>query len=255
MTPGRFNKSLHLSDLWEILLSKLGIIVLSGVLVVSAMLIYAKFIQTPEYTSTATLYILKQGSNSQYKDEASEDFSLALNVVNDCTYSLKSHAVLDRVIEDLDLDMSYRELNRTVSTSNPENTRILEVRVTNESPQLSKRIVDRICEVGADKIEDAMGFKQVNLYEYGIIDTRPSNRIRIREYLLAGLFAMAFTFLLFVVLRFFDDSIQSNEDIEKYLGLSILGEIPNASEKTKGYYKSYGRNNAGKIINGGRNLD
>lgn len=239
MTSGRFNRSLQLNDLWKIVVERIGVIILSGLIVVSGMYIYARFIQTPEYTSTATLYILKQVSNSQYNNEASEDFSLALNVVNDCTYSLKSHAVLDRVIDDLSLDMSYRDLYKAVSTSNPENTRILEVRVTNESPQLSKEIVDQICVVGAEKIEDAMGFKQVNLYEYGIIDMRPSNRIRISEYILAGLFASAFTFLLFILIRFFDDSIQGNEDIDKYLGLSILGEIPNASEKTKGRYTNY----------------
>ncbi len=239
MTSRQINKSLKLSDLWEILIERFLIIALAGVVVVSGLFIYARFIQTPVYTSTATLYILKQGASSQYNNEAAEDFSLALNVVNDCTYSLKSHAVLDRVIDDLNLDMSYRDLNRAVSASNPENTRILEVRVTNEDPQLSKKIVDRICTVGAEKIEAAMGFKQVNLYEYGIIDYRPSNRIRISEYILAGLFAAMFTFLAFVLQRFFDDSIQSDEDIEKYLGLSILGDIPNAAEKTKGYYSKY----------------
>lgn len=254
MTSRQVNKSLRLSDLREILIERFFIIVLMGLVAISGLFVYGKFIQTPAYTSTATLYILKQGTNSRYDSEASEDFSLALNVVNDCTYSLKSHAVLDKVINELNLDMSYRDLNRSVSTFNPENTRILEVRVTNESPELSKRIVDRICTVGAAKIEDAMGFKQVNLYEYGIIDNKPSNRIRISEYVLAGFFAAAFTFLIFVLLRFFDDSIQNNEDIEKYLGISILGDIPNASEKTKGYYASYGNRPSGRRKNkrGGR---
>ena len=51
--------------------------------------------------------------------------------------------------------------------SNPEDTRILEVTVKADSPKMAKAIVDRICTIGAARIEDAMGFQQVNVYELG----------------------------------------------------------------------------------------
>lgn len=76
-----------------------------------------------------------------------------------------------------------------VSTSNPEDTRILEVTVRSDSPENAKRIVDQVCTIGAQRIEDAMGFQQVNLYEFGTTDPEPCNRTGLTTFLLAAIAA------------------------------------------------------------------
>ena len=163
---------LTLADLWRTLrrcwrlMLVLGILAAAGLFVVNRLL-------PPRYASTATLYILRQSSNDQ---QISEDFSLALNVVSDCDHLLKSHSVLDAVIENLSLDISYKELRQCISTNNPDSTRILEVTAEADTPTRAKAIVDSICTIGTDKIRQAMGFAQVNLYEYGVWDSMPSNR-------------------------------------------------------------------------------
>lgn len=64
------------------------------------------------------------------------------------------------------------------------------------SPELAKSIVDSICQIGAGKIEEAMGFSQVNLYEYGVLNIRPCNTTRLMTYLLDGALRQ-FWFILF----------------------------------------------------------
>lgn len=164
---------LTLRDLWHILRR-----VWAAMLVLAcgaAVGLYAlNYILPPRYASTATLYILRQSSNDQ---QISEDFSLALNVVSDCDHLLKSHSVLDAVIENLSLDISYKDLRASISTNNPDSTRILEVTAEAETPARAKAIVDSICTIGTDKIRQAMGFAQVNLYEYGVWDSEPCNRV------------------------------------------------------------------------------
>ncbi len=164
---------LSIGDLWRIfrqcwLLMLIVAIGATGGLVVLNRLLPRR------YASTATLYILRQGSDDQL---ISDDFSLALNVVSDCSHLLKSHSVLDAVIDNLSLDISYRDLRQCITTNNPENTRILEVTAEADSPTLAKSIVDAICVIGTEKISQTMGFAQVNLYEYGVWDSMPSNRV------------------------------------------------------------------------------
>lgn len=194
------------------------------------------------YASTATLYILRQADSANASD-ASSDFSLALKVVNDCTYLLKSHTVLDEVISSLNLDMEYEDLYDCVSTSNPEDTRILEVTVKADSPELAKRIVDRICTIGSQRIEDAMGFQQVNLYELGTTDPNPCNSTRMITFAFAGIVAAVMMYVFFLIIFLLDDRIKADdENLERYLGLSVLGNIPNADGKKAGkygYYKTY----------------
>lgn len=240
-------RTVTIRDLGRIFVQRFVIILLVMALSMGALFIADRITYEPEYSSTATLYILKQ-ENSTNSTDTNTDFSLALSVVNDCTYLLKSHMVLDEVIEKLGLDLTYEELYNRVSARNPDDTRVLEVSVTADTPENAKEIVDEICSIGSDSIEDAMGFRQVNLYEKGTLETQPCNRTSLKTYAVVGLIAGLLTYLVFIVIFMLDDRLRTNEDIEKALGVSILGEIPNANHTHKGkygyyghYYKAYGK--------------
>lgn len=188
MNQKAYLKTVTLKDLWGIFVRRLWAIILAACICCCGLLVFNRMTFVPQYASTATLYILRQADSANASD-ASSDFSLALKVVNDCTYLLKSHTVLDEVISSLNLDMEYEDLYDCVSTSNPEDTRILEVTVKADSPELAKRIVDRICTIGSQRIEDAMGFQQVNLYELGTTDPNPCNSTRMITFAFAGIVA------------------------------------------------------------------
>lgn len=238
-----FIREVTLSDLWRIFVHRLWIMALAMIIVVAGFVTVDKITYVPEYDSTATLYILKQNeTSSQYSSEY-EDFTLALKVVNDCNHLLKSHAVIDAVIENLGLDMTYNELRSRISTSNPEETRVLEVTVEAESPEMAKRIVDNVCEVGVAKITEAMGFTQVNLYEYGILNTVPCNVTSPIIYAFAGFVVMAAIYAIYLLTYLFDDRLKTDEEIERALNLTVIGDIPNADDTKShkyGYYK-YGK--------------
>lgn len=234
-------KIVMLKDLWDIFAQRLWIMILAAGICCGGLFAIDRLTFVPQYASTATLYILRQ-TDSATASDASSDFSLALKVVNDCTYLLKSHTVLDEVISELSLDMEYEDLYDCISTSNPEDTRILEVTVKADSPKMAKAIVDRICTIGAARIEDAMGFQQVNVYELGTTDPEPCNRVRMLTFAFAGVAAAVVTYVIFLIVFLLDDRIKTDEDVERYLGLSILGNIPNADSKKSGkygYYKAY----------------
>ena len=231
-----------LKDLWNILLHRLWVMVLAAAVVVGGVYLFNRLTFVPAYSSTATLYILRQ-NNDTTTGNSDSDFSLALKVVNDCDYLLKSHSVLDEVIRDLNLQISYGNLSKRISTSNPENTRILEVTVEADTPEQAKQIVDAICEIGQEKITEAMGFQQVNLYEYGTLNSKPCNTTSMTTYLLVGMIAAILVYSAFLIIFLLDDRIRTEQDIERYLGLSVLGDIPNANDKKNhqyGYYKGYG---------------
>lgn len=232
-------REITLKDIWDIFVRRLWAMLLAAVIAVSGLFAYVQLTYTPRYQSTATLYILNL-DNEDSISSTYNSFTLALKVVNDCTYLLKSHTVLDEVIDELELDISYSQLYKSVSASNPEDTRILEVTVEADSPEEAKEIVDAICSIGPEKIREAMGFDQVNLYEYGILNTKPCNTTGVMTYVLLGVIAAVIVYMIFLIAFLLDDRIRTEEDIQRYLGLSILGEIPNADDSGKkgyGYYR------------------
>lgn len=245
MDNKRDGKIVTLKDLWDILIHRFWIIMLVSVLCTVGVFAVIKTTYVPQYSCTATLYILKQNEEAS-SNEAATDFSLALKVINDCTYLLKSHTVLNEVKETLALNAGYAELYNSISTSNPEDTRVLEVTVVADSPEEAKNIVDSVCTIGTEKINDAMGYEQVNFYEYGTFNSQPCNKTGMTAYFMVAVVAALLTYSAFLIGFLLDDSLQTEDDIKRYLGLSILGDIPDASgnhRRKYGYYGGYGYGN------------
>lgn len=235
-------RTITLKELWELFLKKLAVIILAAGLIGGGMLAYHMITYTPEYSSTATLYILRR-EEAPTSGDASSDFSTALKVIADCSYLLKSHAVVEEVIRNLELELSYRQLYEAITVYNPENSRILEVTVQSDSPENAKRIVDALCAVGTSRIDAVMGYEQINLFEQGTLNSEPSNDLCIPQCILAGLAAGVFTYSVYLVRFLLDDRISENDDVEKNLGLNLLGDIPNADTPRK---KAYAGKTTGK---------
>lgn len=233
-------RAITLKDLWDLFIHRIAVIALAAVIAAGSLFVVDKITIKPMYASTATMYILRQsGSENSSSGEAANELTLALRLMYDCNYLLKSRTVLNTVIEDMDLDMTYYELSSRISTANPTNTRILEITAEAETPELAKAIVDKICEIGPDKIQDAMGFSQVNLYEYGTLPKDPCNNPGLMKYAVIAVAAAVAVYAVFLMMFILDDRIRTEEDIERYLGLSILAEIPDFNADTKGRYGYY----------------
>ncbi|MBQ8621387.1 MAG: hypothetical protein IJ422_03635 [Oscillospiraceae bacterium] len=229
-----------LKDLWQIFLQRILIIALASIIVAVSCLVVTWHSYTPEYASTATLYILRDnGSSASSAADAYNEFIYSTKVANDCTYLLKSRTVVEQVIQELSLNMTFEELSGRISTNNPTNTRILEVTVKTGSADLSKQIADRVCQLGQAKIAEAMGFNQVNFFEAGTLEKSASNSANYTTPLIIGAAVGAMVYILFVLAYLLDDRIRSDEDIERCLGLSILGQIITAEDVQKHRY-SYG---------------
>lgn len=153
---------------------------------------------------------------------------------------------LCEVLDELNLSTSYSELSKSISTSNPTNTRFLQVSVTSTTPAQAKMIVDKLCEIGVEKITGAMGFNQANIFEFGILNENPSNAVGITKYLIAGIAAALVVYFIYIVIFLLDDSIYTGEEIEQVLGVTILGEIPNADDSASGKKKKYGKYGYGR---------
>ena len=236
-------KQIDLRDLFDVLKKNIVMIVIAAVVATVGSYVWTKTNYVPAYRSTATLYLLRQYRLSDNEQLATgtltNELQLSTGLINDCNYILKQPSVLNEVISELRLNTSPGALKSCISTNNPQNTRVLEVSVIAASPELAKEIVDSLCEVGAKKIVDTIGVNQVNISEYGNVDPNPCNRPRNSRHLVVGAAAAAIVYMIFFVISLLDDGIKSDDDVERYLGLSVLGRIPDTNaphSKRYGYY-------------------
>jgi len=249
MENNETQSSLSFMDMWGIFISHAWQIILIGILVFALLFVYGMVTYVPEYESTSTIYILPRSDD---KDLSTSDLSIAINTVNDCTEILTSNKVFSEVKEKLNLvdRIDYETFKSMISITNKEESRVLYVSVTAPTPKDAKLIVDALCEIGADQIVKIMGIDQVNLVDYGTFDEEPSNSRYSKLSILAGAAAAIITYCIFLACYILDDKLNTPDDIEKHLGVSILGVIPDAndveSHKRYGKYGQYGNSSKSK---------
>lgn len=195
---------------------------------------YTEMLVTPVYSATATMLVLTKETTLS----SLADLQIGSQLTQDYSMLITSRSVLEDVIDHLGLNMDYRTLKSSISINNPEDTRILQITVTNSDPQMTKKIVDDLASTGAAFIGDQMEVVPPKVIEQGevpTVQTSPSLKKNVMMGALAGLVLSAGVIVLMTIM---DDSIKSEDDIEKYLGISTLSSIPDRKDYISGKTKS-----------------
>ncbi len=192
-------------------------------------IIYSYLLVTPLYDSTGKLYI----TNKSSENLTSGDLSISLYLANDYVNLIVDRAVLDEVSRDLNNKYSYAQLKSAVTVINPEDTRFLEITVRTPSAEDSKKIVDSVCKVSQEKLVELLGIDRVTIIRGGNLSSVPSVP-NVSKNLMSGIILSVFMYAVLVcAIYFLDDKINGPEDIEKFLGMSVLGNIPFNQSKSK----------------------
>ncbi len=221
---------IDLREIAGVLLSRWLFIVLMACLFGVLAFLYSRMTWTPQYSSTTSIYVINQQNADTL---TSADLQTGSQLTNDYRSVVRSRSVLEQVIYTLNLNLSYEQLLGKVTVNNPEDTRILEITVTDPDPYEAKRLADGIREAATDKIIEVMNIDAVNLLEEGNIPRNstgsPVRRTTAIGVVLGGVLSVGIVVLHYLL----NDSIRTPEDVERYLGLSTLGIIPLDPEKEK----------------------
>lgn len=217
---------INLADLFMELLHNWVKIVLSAVIVGVIVFVYFSNLVTPMYTSTSILYVLSKSTSIT----SLTDIQVGSNLATDYVEVISSRPVLDQVIENLGLDMGYAELLDMVSLENPEDTRLLEITVTSEDPELAKEIADEIADVSAAFIADKMDQDAPSIIQYGYVSTSPSTPRVMKNTVLGAVVGAVIAVIIICIVYLMNDTIITPEDMESRVGIRVLASLPDEGE-------------------------
>jgi capsular polysaccharide biosynthesis protein len=213
---------IDLLELFFEMLSHWKMIILSAILVGVIAFVVSKFLITPQYESTSQLYVLSKSTSIT----SLTDLQLGSNLTNDYMVVVNGRPVVDQVIENLGLNMSYESMVGKITLNNPSNSRILEITVQDADPVLAKQIADEMAEVAAAFISEKMDQDPPSIIQYGYSDgAKVSPSIR-KNTLLGVILGAILAMAVVVILYLLNDTVMTQEDVEKKLGLNLLSAIP-----------------------------
>ncbi|HJD41700.1 MAG TPA: protein-tyrosine kinase [Candidatus Mediterraneibacter quadrami] len=216
--------TIDLTELFAVLWARAYIIIIAGLLLALAAFAGTQLFITPKYTSTTSMYMLARSDESGAV--TSGDLQTGTQLTQDYMELVKSRTVLEEVISVLNLEMEPEELSDAITTSNPDNTRILTIQVEDEDPEVAREIADAVRESASNTIQDIMEIDAVNTVEEANLPTTPSSPSVFRNTAIGGFIGIVIAMGIIVLIYVFDDTIKTPEDVENYLGLNVLTSIP-----------------------------
>ncbi|MGN1167487.1 MAG: YveK family protein [Lachnospiraceae bacterium] len=216
--------TIDLTELIAELWSKFHIILLSGILLALVAFVGTKFLITPMYTSVTKVYVLsKQDSSSGV---TYSDLQVGTQLTKDYVELVKSRPVLEQVVAVLNLDMETDELANMITAETQTDTRIITIKIENEDPKRAKEIADAVREAVSIQIKDVMDADSVNTVEDGSLPKAPSSPNVMKNIILGGMLGVLLAAGIIIVRFMMNDTIKTPEDVERYLGLSVLTSVP-----------------------------
>ncbi len=249
---------IRFSDLWSVFKRCWWIMLLAAVVIFTAVYIIESVTYTEEYTETAIVWAL--GNNaSTTASTTTADVTIGTQLINDYKQLMMTDDLLQEVIDEAVLNMTPAELRNAITISHEEETRVMHVSVTTAKAKGSAKIVNTLVNVFCNRVNSknaaSSGSGTSNKPQQDLITVwatadeenpskNPSNSISPLRISIIAIIVAILVYVVYFILHIMDDKISTAEDVEKYLGVSMLGSIPNRQDmirrkKGKGAYYGY----------------
>ena len=204
---------IDLLELFYALLKKWWLIFVGGTIGALVMGLVTQFLITPQYESSAMLYVL----NKTTTVTTMADIQIGSALSSDFAVIATSKPVIDTAIKQLEEETGNRYTRKDITTAlrvhNIDDTRLLKITITHEDPQVASDMANAIA-------------------EWAEPSEKPASPSLLKNVVLGFLLVAVVICAFIVVLCILNDSIKTEDDINKYLGVPTLATIPYTSGKS-----------------------
>ena len=185
---------------------------------------------TPKYESTTKIMVLNKQDNNTL---TSADMQTSTQLTKDYAELIQSRTVLEGVIAQLNLDMTYKEMLQKVSVETSSDSRIVSISVTDEDPYTASEIANAVRDMAAEHIQSVMDIEAVNVVDTANIPNEKASPSLAKNGVIGGLLGVIIAMAAVIIIYLTNDTIKVEEDVERYLGLSVLGSIPFSEKESR----------------------
>lgn len=187
------------------------------------------FLLTPVYQSSTQILVNQKQSKNQLD---STQIQSNIDMINTYSVIIKSPAILEKVIDDLELEQSVDQLSKKITINSQENSQVFSLTVEDGNSTKAVEIANAVSGTFQKEIKDIMNVDNVSILAKAEVKenptpVKPSPLLNIAIAVVVGLMAgIGLAFLL----EYMDNTIRDEKDIQTLLDLPLLGSIQKISQ-------------------------
>lgn len=222
-------EEIDLLELFSYFVEKIGVILITIIICLLCGLGYTLFLKEPMYKSDVNVIVVNKenGNAATLQNELTANQKLA------ATYRelVESRRVLNQVIKNLDLEYSVKELQEMITVENVNETAIIKITITSKDSLEAMEIANETAKIFEKEIVDIYNLENVSIVDRAELAKEPYNVNFVKDVVIYIGVALVLSCGLIFVVYYFDNTIKSVDQVEKLLGVPVIGAVPVAGKK------------------------
>ena len=223
---------IDLSVIFQIIKKNILPMILAAVLFGVGAYVGTNTLMAKQYRASSKLIVNNKKSDSE-KSVNNSEIAAAQMLASTYSVIIKSNSVLQPVIDKMQLNMTYEQLEKSITVSTVSNTQIIEISMKSTDPNFAKKVVENVVKVAQPVIMDVVEAGSVKVVD----EARRANNVNpvgpnaLRNALIGAFIGLLFVLVIVIIKEFFNKKFKSENDVTNTLGLPLIGMIPHVSRK------------------------
>lgn len=224
---------INVRDCFKIIRKRWWIIFITIILATGLGIWLNYYVMNPVYEATTTLIVngpkvdetLENTTNETSKKTTSDDISVSQKLAVTYSEIIKSETVLDSVISNLKLKMTSTQLLNSMTVTTIKDTQIIEIAIENTNAKNAAKIANNIASVSKKEVTKITKTNGLEVIDIAKTPTKPIKPNKIVNVAISCIVGIVIGVFIIFLLELFDTRIKTLDDIEKKLGLNIIGVV------------------------------
>ncbi|MGM0842305.1 MAG: YveK family protein [Bacillota bacterium] len=183
------------------------------------------FLLTPVYQSSTQLLVNQAKSDQPVLNQG--EIQANLQLMKTYNVIIKSPTILEKVITDLNLDMTSSQLNEKITVGSESDSQVINLSVQDTDPEKAAEIANKTASVFQNEIPNIMNVDNVSILAKAEVGEKqsPIKPKPVLNIAIAAVVGLMLGIGLAFLLEFLDNTIKTEQEVEKLLGVPVLGSI------------------------------
>ena len=217
-------ETIDLLEVLNVVRQHILVILLTTVIAAAAGFGVSKFLLVPKYESSALMIVNTRQDVTA--NVTSDQINSAAKLVSTYSIIIKSDTVLQQVINNLGLNLTYSELKDRVTVTAVDDTQVMQITVLSDNPEWARQVCEQITLISPDVILESVEAGSVKLISQAAVNPDPVSPNVSRNTAVAALLGLVLSIGVVILREMLDNRIKSEDDVRKYLDMPVIGVIP-----------------------------
>ena len=214
----------QLREVLDLLKKKWALIVFIIAICLISTIAITKYVIKPVYESKTKVFVGKEINNESTYDQW--EIQMYQQLMQTYVELASTNNLIESALESINLDKDVEDVLENLSVVQKENTQILEISYKSIDSKESFDVVNAITNEFIKVSRDIIPNVNIEIIDDAQIAKEPLTNNLLRNLVVAFIGGCVLSVSLVLLMDFFNNTFNSKEDVERNLGLPIIGVIP-----------------------------